>query len=267
MSEIPSIQSVANSMVKHAHSLTVPKKARESDDFLCEGFHLVVEAFKSSLRVRFVFMSAKAMARPEGKSILESAHREKVKIFEVPDKIIGYLSETAAPQGVVAVAGKPVIPRPEVVSNCVLALHQVQDPGNVGTLIRSAEAFGTDVVFLTQGSCDPFNPKVVRASMGSIFRIPLEQGLSSGTIADWAKNKGLLQTALVQDSDHDLDEVPKDKPVLFWAGAEGQGLPAEITDHCDLRVRIPMTGSVDSLNVAVAGSLALFSKGFRRSVS
>jgi len=254
-------------MVKHAQSLTIPKKLKDSPDFLCEGFHLVAEAFKSRLKIRFVFATEKALARPEALVITRSAEIEKVKIFIVPDPVIGYLSETAAPQGIVAVAGKPLPRRPENVRSSVLALHQIQDPGNVGTLLRSAEAFGAEGVFLTEGCCDPFNPKVVRASMGSLFRIPYEFGLDWKGCMEWARSQGLLTVALDGNSEKTLADLPTDKPLLFWLGAEGQGLPMELKTACDFKVKIRMAGSVESLNVAVAGSLALYYKGFRRTLS
>jgi TrmH family RNA methyltransferase len=266
MGEIPIITSVSNAMVKHAHSLTVPKKLKDSPDLLCEGFHLVTEAFRSGVRVRFVLATARALSGPVGAGILEAAGASRTKVFEVPDKIVGYLSETAAPQGIVAVAEKPVLKRPEALRNCGLVLYEVQDPGNVGTLMRSAEAFGAEALFLSEGTCDPFNPKVVRASMGSLFRVPFEHGVEPRGLMEWARSAGAMNAALVQGGDMGLPDIPRDRPILFWAGAEGAGLPDAIVGDCEARVRIPMAGSVESLNVGVAASLALFYKAFGRPV-
>lgn len=267
MDEIVEITSVSNSMVKHAHSLTVPRKLKDATDLLCEGFHLVSEAFKSGLRVRYIFMSGKALETTSGKSIMVAAGAAKTKIFQVPDKIIGFLSETAAPQGIVAVTEKPVHPRPQKLIRSGLALYEVQDPGNVGTLFRSAEAFGADALFLSEGSCDPYNPKVVRASMGSLFRVPFETGVDSLALLEWARQTGAVNAALTQNDGIELTSMPLDRPILFWLGAEGSGLPDGLAASCDLKLRIPMTGAVESLNVGVAGSLSLFYKGFGRPVS
>ncbi len=260
------ITSVSNSMVKHAHALTVPKKLKEEADLLCEGFHLVAEAFRSDLRVRYVFATEKALSGQEGASIATQAQALKTRVFEVPDKIIGYLSETAAPQGIVAVVEKPVPKRPSVLRKCALALYEVQDPGNVGTLLRSAEAFGAEALFLTEGSCDPYNPKVVRASMGSLFRVPFESSVEPRELMGWARGAGAVNAALTQGEGQDLTGIPLDRPVLFWAGAEGRGIPRVLADECELKVHIPMAGPVESLNVGVAASLALFYKGIGRPV-
>ncbi|HTC19921.1 MAG TPA: RNA methyltransferase [bacterium] len=267
MPPFPSIQSVQNSMVKHAYSLKIPKKSKEADDFLCEGFHLVEEALKSGLRLRFIFGTFEAWNRPEGKGIFTAAHREKVKCFEVPPKIIAYISDTVTPQGILAVAQKIAPHWPEPASSPILCLNQVQDAGNLGTIFRSAEAFGAKGLFLTEGCCDPFNPKVVRASMGSLFRVPFVQNEKWETYQAWFKDKKTYTFALTQGRSQTLTEVKLLTPMAFWLGAEGSGLPDELTESCDERVSIPMAGEVESLNVAVAASLALFWAGLRHPVS
>ncbi len=267
MPSLPSIQSVQNSMVKHAYSLKIPKKSKEADDFLCEGFHLVKEALKSGLRLRFVFATPEAWKRTEGEELYFAAHREKVKCFEVPPKIIAYISDTVTPQGILAVAQKIAPAWPEEPFKGILGLYQIQDAGNMGTIFRSAEAFGARGLLLTEGCCDPFNPKVVRASMGSLFRMPFVQNEKWETYQGWFKEKKIQSIALTQGGERTLPEVKFLPPMAFWLGAEGPGLPRELTESCDERVSIPMAGEVESLNVAVAASLALFWTRFRDPVS
>jgi RNA methyltransferase, TrmH family len=267
MPPLPSIQSVQNSMVKHAYSLKIPKKSKEAADFLCEGFHLVEEALKSGLRLRFIFATPEAWNRPEGEKIYAAAHREKVKCFEVPSKIIVYISDTVTPQGILAVAQKILPVWPEQPFTRILGLYQVQDTGNMGTIFRSAEAFGAQGLLLTEGCCDPFNPKVVRASMGSLFRVPFVQNEKWESYQAWFKEKNIHSVALAQGGKQILTEVKLLTPMAFWVGAEGSGLPTELTESCDERVSIPMAGEVESLNVAVAASLALFWGRFQDPVS
>ncbi len=267
MPPFPSIQSVQNSMVKHAYSLKIPKKSKEADDFLCEGFHLVEEALKSGLHLRFIFATSEGWKRPEGERIYAAAHREKVKCFEVPSKIIVYISDTVTPQGILAVAEKIPSRWPEPPFKLILGLHQVQDAGNLGTIFRSAEAFGAQGVFLTEGCCDPFNPKVVRASMGSLFRVPFVQNEKWETYQTWFRQRNIQSTALVRDGQITLPEVKLLPPMALWLGSEGSGLPTELTESCDERVTIAMAGEVESLNVAVTASLALFWARFREPVS
>lgn len=262
----PSIQSVQNSMVKHAYSLKVPKKAKESEDFLCEGFHLIGEALQTGLRCRFIFGTEMAFKLEEGQKILEAAHRAKTKCFEVPSKIIAYVSDTVTPQGILAVVGKPQPSWPQKPFSKVLAVHQVQDAGNMGTLFRSAEAAGAQGIFLTEGCCDPFNPKVVRASMGSLFRLPFQMGGAWTSYMDWLKQNDFRSYGLAAEGTKSLTELEFSSPQAFWVGAEGAGLPEELLGACDERISIPMAGKVESLNVGVAASLALFWAQWKRSV-
>jgi TrmH family RNA methyltransferase len=261
------IDSVQNSMVKHAYSLKVPKKSKDLGDFLCEGFHLVREALKSGLKCRFIFGTKEAWENTEGKEILAAAQREKVKCFEVPGKIISYISDTVTPQGILAVVGKMASQWPTEIPPRVLAVYQVQDSGNMGTLFRSAEAFGVQAILLTEGCCDPYNPKVVRSSMGSLFRVPFVHNEKWDSCQEWLKQKQFTIYALAAHEAQPLQKVKFSTPMAFWVGSEGAGLPQELVKACDGSIHIPMTGQVESLNVGVAASLALFWAHFQGPVS
>lgn len=264
MQHLSKIESVHNSMVKHAYSLKVPKKAKASEDFLCEGFHLVEEALSAGLRCRFVFGTEMAFKLEEGHTILEAAQRAKTKCFEVPSKIIAYVSDTVTPQGILAVVGKPQSAWPPKPFSRVLAVHEVQDAGNMGTLFRSAEAAGAQGILLTEGCCDPFNPKVVRASMGSLFRLPFRSGGTWDSYMGWLKENGFHSYGLTAEGTKSLTETEFYSPQAFWVGAEGAGLPTELLAACEERISIPMAGKVESLNVGVAASLALFWSHWKR---
>ncbi len=253
-----SIQSVSNSMVKHAFSLKQPRKIRDQEDFLCEGYHLIEEAQKSGLHFRFIFATKEAWLSVEGQRIEEKAHREKTKVFEAPSKIISYMSDTVTPQGIVAVVKKIEPAWPPENSRLVLGICQIQDAGNMGTLLRSAEAFGAQGVLITEDSCDPYNPKVVRSSMGSLFRIPIMQGQSWENCQQWAGEKKIPMVGLAGTAEKSLLELNRQEPALLWVGSEGKGLPAELLTACAVRARIPMQGSTESLNAGVAASVALF---------
>jgi len=258
MQPLSLIQSAQNSMVKHAYSLKVPKKAKDSLDFLCEGFHLVQEALNSGLKCRFIFATKEGWNHQEGKRIFADAQREKVRCFEITSKIVSYLADTVTPQGLLAVVGKPDQAWPSSPYALILAAHRVQDAGNMGTLFRSAEAFGAQALLLTEGCCDPFNPKVVRASMGSLFRMPFMAGQTWESYQDWLRQNQFHTYALAMESSDLLPAVTFRKPVALWVGAEGAGLPEPLAQSCEQRVHIPMLGKVESLNVGVAASLALF---------
>jgi TrmH family RNA methyltransferase len=134
----------------------------------------------------------------------------------------------------------------------------LQDAGNLGTIFRSAEAFGFQGVLLTEGCCDPFNPKVVRSSMGSLMRVPFVHGKTWEEYQAWFVEKKIRTYALSLEGGEAIEKVRLAPPFAFWIGAEGAGLPTELTDRCDGRIFIPMSGKVESLNAAIAASLAMF---------
>jgi TrmH family RNA methyltransferase len=259
------VESVQNSMVKHAHSLTVPKKLREAEDFLCEGFHLLREALQSDLKIRYVLATKEAAEKPEGRELAALANRNKVRWVTTLDNIIQYLSDTAAPQGLVAVVKKPENRWPLEPVSLVLCVHGVQDPGNLGNLLRTAEAAGVSGVLFTEGCCDPFNPKAVRAAMGSLFRVPFQADVTWKDSMAWLGERKVRNLALMPRAEQTINQT-QGGPVAFWVGAEGEGLPNDLSVACDGRVRIPMLGPVESLNVGTAAALALFYKSIQTPV-
>ncbi|HVM33041.1 MAG TPA: RNA methyltransferase [bacterium] len=258
MSEFSIIQSVQNSMVKHAYSLKKAKSLKESVDFLCEGFHLVEEALASGLNLRYVFATPEVEKTDAGKKLQAECRRQKTRWVLVQAKIIDYVSETATPQGILAVVEKPAARWPAPETQIVLCVDQVQDAGNVGTLLRSAEAFGAGGVLLTEGSCDVFNPKVVRSAMGALFRLPVQEKLDWQSAMEWLKANGFQSLALTSHGAPSLVGMALPQKTALWVGSEGAGLSEELMAACDAKVSIPMTGKVESLNAGVAGSLALF---------
>ena len=164
---------------------------------------------------------------------------------DVAPELLAEVSALAHPPRVVAVFRRNDLPRGT--RPATLALWQVADPGNVGTLLRAADAFGAGVA-LSEGCADPSGPKTVRASMGSLFRVPL-----SGFDAPAGTRVALVPTGGVP-----LPELRLEGDVVLVLGAEREGLPAEILDRCEERASIPQPGGGDSLNVALAGAIALY---------
>jgi RNA methyltransferase, TrmH family len=164
---------------------------------------------------------------------------------DVEPELLAQVSALAHPPRVVAVFRRDDLPRGT--RAVTLALWQVGDPGNVGTLLRAAEAFGAGIA-LSEGCSDPTGPKAVRASMGAVFRVPLSAfDEPPGT-----------RVALVPGADIPLPDLLLDGDVVLVLGAERQGLPAEVVESCDERASIPQPGGGESLNVAMAGAIALY---------
>ncbi|MGH7739359.1 MAG: TrmH family RNA methyltransferase, partial [bacterium] len=243
---------------KHAYSLKKPKQLKDSVDFLCEGFHLVEEALASGMNLRYVFVTPEVDKSQAGKKLQIECHKQKTRWVLTHPKIINYVSETAAPQGLLAVVEKPAARWPAEDAKMVLCVDQVQDAGNLGTLFRSAAAFGAGGVLMTEGCCDVFNPKVVRSAMGASFRVPFQEKLFWPAAMDWLKQNGFQSWALTSHEAPSLVSMAFGPKTALWVGSEGAGLSDELTQACAARVSIPMTGEVESLNAGVAGSLALF---------
>ncbi|HEX4324262.1 MAG TPA: RNA methyltransferase [Gaiellaceae bacterium] len=164
---------------------------------------------------------------------------------DVEPELLAEVSTLAHPPRVVAVFRRDDLPRGA--RAVTLALWHVGDPGNVGTLLRAADAFGAGIA-LSEGCADPTGPKAVRASMGSLFRVPL-------SAFDEAPGK---HVALVPSGGVSLPELRSDGEVVLVLGAEREGLPAEILDRCEEQASIPQPGGGESLNVAMAGAIALY---------
>lgn len=254
------IESIRNAQVRYAYSLRQPKHFRESSDFFVEGFHWVQEALRDAERIRFIFSTPHVLESPEGKELHENARRRDVCWLLVSPKVMLYLSDTVTPQNLAAVIAKPDLPPHR--SQAALALYGLQDPGNVGTLIRSAEAAGAGVVVIVEGCCDPFHPKAARASMGSLLRVPIRRFATWQEANRWLRGEGFIPVALDREGNAAWREVFR-RSTVFWIGAEGSGLPDELKRDCDSVLKIPLAGRVESLNAAVAGSLALFSPVFQ----
>jgi TrmH family RNA methyltransferase len=168
---------------------------------------------------------------------VEPALLAEVSTLGHPPRVIGVFRREDLPVGV-----RPV----------TLALWQVGDPGNVGTLLRAADAFGAGVA-LSEGCADPTSPKALRASMGALFRVPLSR----------FDEPGGTRVALVPQGATPLHDIPLDGEVVFVLGAEREGLPADVLAACDVQASIPQAGEAESLNVAMAGTVALYERSRR----
>jgi RNA methyltransferase, TrmH family len=201
------------------------------------------------------YREAERLFLTEGTALLEEAPTNPLQVFDEEAQILR-VSTLKTPAGPVGVFPFLDVTINEVLSRTqrVVLLHEVQDPGNVGTAIRSAHAFGAGVA-LSRGSADLYNPKTVRASMGSIFHAPVAREVESGPFLDAARNAGFVTVAAMPD----MGEMPKSMPasrLVVCIGAEGSGLPEDVVDACEMRVRIP--SFAPSLNASVAASILLY---------
>jgi TrmH family RNA methyltransferase len=223
-----------------------------------EGLRILEEAIRCGLKFRAVFFNETAAG---GAERLLSQLGAQVETLLLPDKLFASVVPSEAPQGVAALVRWKEFSLEDVLARSqagpLLAIAGVQDPGNLGTILRSAEAFGAGGVVLGEGTVSPFNPKVVRASAGSVFRLPLVRTKLSEAL-DRMKALGLR---LVATSSHKGTPLPEAKlvgPLAIFIGSEGAGLPRDLIAKMVEVVAIPHSPKVESLNAGVAASIVLY---------
>lgn len=248
------ITSRSNPLMTHIRKLAASRAYRyEAGEYLGDGVKLLEEAVRWGAPLTAVVHTKKA-ALPE--------LPDGVRIIEVPEDVMRSVSPMEAPQGVLFLARIPPMTLPESLEGeRFLALEGVQDPGNIGTILRTADAFGAGGLFLLPGCADLYNPKTVRSSMGAIFRTPV-WSCTLSQLRDLAERSSLplLGTALRNDT-VDVREADLRKSILLL-GSEGRGLSGEALAVCGQTIRIPMEGRCESLNVAAAAA-ALLWEGYR----
>jgi TrmH family RNA methyltransferase len=235
-------------------------RAELTSDGYCaiEGFRILEEAIRSGLRFRAVFFSESAVPRAEK---LLSQLGAQVETLLLADKLFSSAVPSDAPQGVAALARWKELSREDVLAKSpagpILVIAGVQDPGNLGTILRSAEAFGAGGVLLGEGTVSPYNPKVVRASAGSVFRVPLARAKLSQSLG-WMKDHGLRLIGTASHKGTPLDQAKMAGPLAIFVGSEGSGLPRDLIKEMNDIVAIPQVPQVESLNVGVAASIVLY---------
>ncbi|MGO9649568.1 MAG: TrmH family RNA methyltransferase [Terriglobales bacterium] len=229
-----------------------------------EGMRILEEAIRSGLRFRAVFFSSSALARAERLLPQLAAY---VETLLLPDKLFATAVPSESPQGVAALVRCPAFTVNDVLaksaSGPVLAISGVQDPGNLGTILRSAEAFGAAGVLLGEGTVSPFNSKVVRASAGSVFRLPIAR-VKLGEVLPQMRSGGWRLVATSSHKGTPVHEARLTGPLAIFIGSEGAGLPRDLLAQMDETLAIPHSPQVESLNAGVAASIVLYEAARQR---
>ncbi|WP_342744993.1 RNA methyltransferase [Oceanobacillus timonensis] len=240
------ITSVKNEKIKDLKKLHQRKYRKQTNTFLIEGEHLIEEALASDWTTTEIIVSEEA-------SIPEPA--KNLPVTEVTKQVFKELSFTASPQGVMAVV--EIKTEEAVNGELVVLLDAVQDPGNAGTIIRTADAAGADSVILGSGCVDLYNDKVIRSTQGSIFHLPiLHADLEEEVDQLKEANYTVWATALEQAENYKNLPVPSKTAVIF--GNEGAGVKDSLLEKADERVTIPIFGKAESLNVSIAAGVLLY---------
>ncbi|HTE90208.1 MAG TPA: RNA methyltransferase [Terriglobales bacterium] len=229
-----------------------------------EGARILEEAIRSGLRFRAVFFSQSAENRAERLLPQIGAH---VETLLLPDKLFATAVPSESPQGVAALVRWKEFSLDDVLAKAqsgpLLAIAGVQDPGNLGTILRSAEAFDAAAVVLGEGTVSPFNPKVVRASAGSVFRLPIARTNLNDAVARF-REQGLRLIGTSSHKGSPVDQAKLDGSLVIFIGGEGAGLPRDLVSQMDELIVIPHSSRVESLNAGVAASIVLYEAARKR---
>lgn len=259
--QVKEVTSLANPLVKDIKALALKKFRDQQNAFMAEGLKLVIDALDLGWTIRTLIFAKSAIGNPTVEKVAARTVAAGGIVLEVSEKVLSAITRRDNPQIVVGVFTQRFLPlksvRPEG-SDVWIGLDRVRDPGNLGTIIRTADAVGARGVILIGETTDPFSLETVRATMGSVFAVPLVK-TSVDAFLDWRKGfSGLLAGTHLKGA-VDYRSVRYDgKPVLLLMGNEQQGLPDELAKTCDKLLRIPQAGRADSLNLAVATGVMLF---------
>ncbi|SKA83646.1 RNA methyltransferase, TrmH family [Clostridium sp. USBA 49] len=249
------IESKDNSLIKETKKLKEKKYRLEKKEFLIEGFRFVDEALKSNFEVSKIFISEMILDKWETYSIKNNI-KSSTKVYVVNHNILKQLCSTENPQGIAAVVKNKDF-KIESKKGFYILVDKVQDPGNLGNIVRSSYASGALGVILTKGTVDIYNEKVLRSTMGSIFNIPIFQDDNFTKLKELKNNGFKLIVTSLKDSKNLYDE-DLTQNIIIAVGNEGFGVSKEILELADVKVKIPMPGGAESLNVAAAASIIMF---------
>ena len=227
------------------------RAGKDPERMLVEGTRLLSEALDSGVIFEMAFVTKKILSsHPE-----LAARLSAVKMYEIEDRLMQKISDVKTPQGILAIAK---IPRAdfEKVQSLAALLLSIRDPGNFGTMIRAAEAAGCEAIYYSSDCADPYQAKVVRASMGSAFRVPLIESQNPYELLRVLRKTGVETYVLDSRSGKNLFETGFRFPCLLVVGSEAEGVPADLPAATPLR--IPMKGKTESLNAAMAFAIAVF---------
>jgi len=255
LKDFKEITSKENSLIKLTSGLQNSSKARYSSKRFClEGLRTCSDAFLNGIRFDKLIVSKTGFEKFETE--IDKFSEVSEECYILPDLLFKKISDTDSPQGILAICEMPLGVHKIKKSGRYIGLENIQDPSNLGAVARSCEALGADGILLSKNGCDPFSPKSLRASMGTLLRIPV---IIFDDFITEVKKCGLSTYACVVDSDAlPINSINFCEGSIVLIGNEANGLTDEMKSMADFRVTIPMKGNAESLNAAVAASIAIW---------
>ena len=256
------ITSNSNKQIKALSQLVQKSKARRSEGlYVVEGIRMFREA--PSEMIQGVYVSESFASKPENMKALEG------RLYEVlSDSVYTHVSDTKTPQGILVVLKMNKYTPADILqksaSPLILVLENIQDPGNLGTMFRTGEGAGVSGIIMDRNTVDVYNPKTIRSTMGSIYRVPFIIADDLAGTVEGLKKSGISVYAAHLEGSVPYDEPDYKKGSAFMIGNEGNGLTSELTSHADRYIRIPMGGQLESLNAAMAAGILMYEANRQR---
>ncbi len=257
------ITSTSNPQIKTLKSLHLKKGRAETGLFLAEGARLAVEAADLGVWPEILLFSPAALQRDQVRALIAQAEARRVHTIETSETVLAQISKRDNPQTVIGAYKQRLTPLKEIGGDTIVALEGIRDPGNLGTILRTADSTGAGGVILIGDSCDPFSVETVRASMGSLFAMNLARA-SFDELLQYKTQRGAEMLGLsLQGAAFDAMGAAPARAIVLM-GNEQSGLPQHMEEACDQLVKLPMRGRADSLNLAIATGVMLYDLWRRR---
>ncbi len=249
------IKSKDNLLLKDIKKLQTKKYRQDKKLFIIEGLRFVEELVSSNFDIKYLFVEDNYIEKFSN-IINQCMAKENIDVIKVDNKLLSYISNTKNPQGILAVVEmkQNILPTRK---GLYVLLDRIQDPGNMGTIIRTSHAAGVAGVIITKGSVDLYNDKTLRSTMGSVFKIPIINDFDIEELMDFKKD-GFKLVVSSLDTEYNFYDVNYEDNVILAIGNEANGLCDEVIDMADIKVKIPMPGGAESLNAGVAGSIMIY---------
>ncbi len=253
---------IGRDTLKDFRKLLQKKYRKEEQKFIVEGTRLVTEVLNSDWTIAALLVSSDYLSKEASKDIIHRAKERKITIYEIAEQDIRKLSETVTPQGILAIVEMKEFELNKVSktldhSSIIVALENIADPGNVGTILRTCDWFGVDAVLLNRTCADIYNPKVVRATMGALFHLPVYPEVDLADVFRKEKHHGFNVVATAVGEGKFIKSRPRLGKLALVFGNEANGISPELKEIANEIVTIPQFGKAESLNVAVSCGIIL----------
>jgi len=255
------ITSSSNKHIKHIKSLQRKKYRDKYNEFVIEGLRIVEHGLENDAEISTIYYTNKIYCMLQKRNFFEKIKKRNIALYKINDKILKEISNTENSQGIVGIVKKKSFDLQDIINKeefFLIVLDRLQDPGNVGTIIRTADAAGAEGIIAAKGTVDIYNSKTIRATMGSVFTMPVVYEDDILKTISILRNKGADIISTTLDTEKYHHEVKYGKKNVIIIGNEGNGICGELIEKSNIKVKIPLIGNAESLNASVASGIVMY---------